>query len=342
MNRLPTGRSYQGVAALVPGVSGGANPNIKGGFFRSNRYLFDGLDVTDPGDQHLRHEHPLRVDAGGGGPDRRHGRRNTTPWAGSSTSAPRAARTSSTPPPRATATTTSCRAPANFGSQLYEVHLPFNPDEVGPTQSYQTSLNVGGPILQAQALVPGHLRSAPGRDLAGQAGPAGRRALQHPAPSADERQPPGRPAPLLRPGHPAPDLAVRPTCRRASSTTPPAATAGWAWPRTTRTRTRCFGVLGWDWFLSGNVSTQLQAGFVYEHAGDRPPGLAGQDRLRRLRAGSSRPSGVHLRPQPAPARQPQRQQHLVPGRRLPARTSATRSSSIPRSPSGAPPPASTR
>jgi len=48
MNRLPTGRSYQSVAQLVPGVSGGANPNIKGGLNLNNRYLIDGLDVTDP------------------------------------------------------------------------------------------------------------------------------------------------------------------------------------------------------------------------------------------------------------------------------------------------------
>src|SRR4051794_2356876 len=48
LNRVPTGRSYQSAALLVPGTSGGANPNIKGAGARQNRYLIDGLDVTDP------------------------------------------------------------------------------------------------------------------------------------------------------------------------------------------------------------------------------------------------------------------------------------------------------
>ena len=46
--RLPTGRSYQNAAQQVPGVSGGANPNIKGGLASSNRYLIDDMDITDP------------------------------------------------------------------------------------------------------------------------------------------------------------------------------------------------------------------------------------------------------------------------------------------------------
>jgi hypothetical protein len=47
---VPTGRSYQDVASFLPGVIdvNGGNPNIHGGTFRNNRYLVDGLDITDP------------------------------------------------------------------------------------------------------------------------------------------------------------------------------------------------------------------------------------------------------------------------------------------------------
>src|SRR6185436_9526226 len=48
LSRLPTGRSYQATALMVPGTSGGGNPNIKGGLASSNKYLLDDIDITDP------------------------------------------------------------------------------------------------------------------------------------------------------------------------------------------------------------------------------------------------------------------------------------------------------
>jgi len=47
---VPTARSYQDIASLLPGVVDvrGGNPDIHGGTFRNNRYLVDGLDITDP------------------------------------------------------------------------------------------------------------------------------------------------------------------------------------------------------------------------------------------------------------------------------------------------------
>ena len=48
-NKLPLARAYQAIASQVPGVSvGGANPNVKGATFQNNRYLVNGLDLTDP------------------------------------------------------------------------------------------------------------------------------------------------------------------------------------------------------------------------------------------------------------------------------------------------------
>jgi hypothetical protein len=50
-SRVPTGRSYQSLAEEVAGVvdvGGGGNPQIKGGNLTMNRYLVDGLEITDP------------------------------------------------------------------------------------------------------------------------------------------------------------------------------------------------------------------------------------------------------------------------------------------------------
>jgi hypothetical protein len=47
-SRVASGRSYQAVAQQVAGVSGGANPDVRGGNSIMNRYLVDGLDITDP------------------------------------------------------------------------------------------------------------------------------------------------------------------------------------------------------------------------------------------------------------------------------------------------------
>jgi hypothetical protein len=50
-SRVASGRSYQSIALQVAGVNdinGGRNPQIKGGTYIMNRYLVDGLDITDP------------------------------------------------------------------------------------------------------------------------------------------------------------------------------------------------------------------------------------------------------------------------------------------------------
>ena len=46
--KIATGRSYQNIVQQLPGVVGGSNPVMAGGSLRHNRYLVDGLDITDP------------------------------------------------------------------------------------------------------------------------------------------------------------------------------------------------------------------------------------------------------------------------------------------------------
>jgi len=48
VENVPTGRTYQSIAQMVPGVSGGSNPNVMGGTSMSNQYLLDGINITDP------------------------------------------------------------------------------------------------------------------------------------------------------------------------------------------------------------------------------------------------------------------------------------------------------
>ena len=48
-NQMPLARQYQAVAQQVPGVTvGGGNPAVKGAKANNNRYLVNGLDLTDP------------------------------------------------------------------------------------------------------------------------------------------------------------------------------------------------------------------------------------------------------------------------------------------------------
>ena len=160
---------------------------------------------------------------------------------------------------------------------LYEYSRPSTPTRCGPTQSYQLTLNVGGPIIKRKLWYRAHLRPAPGRGLPGQ---AGRRWAPPPTTSStrprQQHQPPGRLAPVLRPRHPPPDLAVGQHLARASSTTSTAATARLGVAENHQNQNAIFGVLGWDWYLSGNVITQLQAGFALRAARGRAPGLAGR------------------------------------------------------------------
>ena len=48
LEALPARRSYQGAVQFTPGVTGGSNPNVKGGSSRENVWLLDGANTTDP------------------------------------------------------------------------------------------------------------------------------------------------------------------------------------------------------------------------------------------------------------------------------------------------------
>jgi hypothetical protein len=145
--RLPTGRSYQNAAQQVPGVSGGGNPNIKGGLTTSNRYLLDEMDITDPVTggftSNQTFESIQSVEILTGGADAEYnalgGVINIIPKGGGDAFHALAS---------AYVNHYRLSSQGNQGPNLWEGTQPFNETDVGPTQRYEASLNVGGPIIK--------------------------------------------------------------------------------------------------------------------------------------------------------------------------------------------------
>jgi hypothetical protein len=202
--RQATGRRYQDVVPLVPGVldnardgpGRGGNPFIKGAGAFHNRFLIDGLDITDPVQgtfsANVAFDAIAAIEVMTAGHEADHGALggviNMITRAGSDTFEARAALFLS---PGALV------ASGPLGPGLQDGASPFDDGHVARRQAYQLSLGLGGP------LVPGRLRLAgsfealvtqdpvvPGPPLAG---------VQH-APSSSRR--------LL--GHARLDLAIDP------------------------------------------------------------------------------------------------------------------------------------
>jgi Carboxypeptidase regulatory-like domain/TonB-dependent Receptor Plug Domain len=145
--RLPTGRSYQNAAQQVPGVSGGANPNIKGGLAGENRYLLDDMDITDPVSgtftSNQTFESIQSVEILTGGADAEYnalgGVINIVPKGGSDTFHALVA---------AYVNHYRLTNGGNLGANIWEGQQPFNRTDVGPTQRYEATANIGGPIVK--------------------------------------------------------------------------------------------------------------------------------------------------------------------------------------------------
>jgi hypothetical protein len=274
MNRLPTARSYQGSAQLVPGVSGGANPNIKGGFFRSNRYMVDGLDVTDPVTNTFAMNIPFDslqgVDIQTGGMDAQNnalgGIVNVLTMGGSDEFHANAS---------LYANHYKLSRTGVLGSQLYEYSLPFNPDEVGPTEAYQVAVNVGGPIVKQKLW----FRATYDLRLA-ETSPAKLRPLgvppyniQHPPAKNENHLASLRlsyaPAKLHR-------LWVSSNYSPGEFNNTTGGNQRLGIAENHQNQNALFGVLGWEWFVSGNVNTQVQAGYLYEMLEVGPQGWLGE------------------------------------------------------------------
>jgi len=148
--KIATGRSYQGISEQVAGVAdvnGGGNPQIKGGNLMNNRYLVDGLDITDPVTNtfsaNINFDSISSVEVITGGMEAQYntlgGVINLITNAGSDewhvdTSL--------------YVNHQSFSASGQFGPNLYDYENPRNRLHPPPTQSYNANLNVGGPLLK--------------------------------------------------------------------------------------------------------------------------------------------------------------------------------------------------
>lgn len=150
--RLATGRSYQNVALQTAGVqaniyNGAGNPFVKGGFSLHNRYLVDGLDITDPVTQTFAANltfdaiSSVRVLTGGldaqynslGGVIETLTKQGSDDWH-----------------VNASFYVSHQKLQLNefYGGQIYDSTQPFNDGTVPSSSNYQVNANVGGPILR--------------------------------------------------------------------------------------------------------------------------------------------------------------------------------------------------
>ncbi|OJH38664.1 TonB-dependent receptor [Cystobacter ferrugineus] len=146
-SKLASGRSYQSVAQQVAGVSGGANPDVRGANAIMNRYLIDGMDVTDPVTNtfsaNINFDSISSFAIITGGMEAQYnsmgGVINVVSAQGSDEFHADAS---------IYANHYLLSVPPQFGSNLYEGYKPFNTTVRPPTQSYQGNINISGPILK--------------------------------------------------------------------------------------------------------------------------------------------------------------------------------------------------
>ncbi|MFY0576097.1 carboxypeptidase regulatory-like domain-containing protein [Cystobacter fuscus] len=146
-SKLASGRSYQNVAQQVAGVSGGGNPDVRGASQIMNRYLVDGLDITDPVtntfSSNINFDSISSFSIITGGMEAQYnamgGVINLISAQGSNEFHIDAS---------IYANHYKLSAPTQFGSNLYEGYKPFNVTVRPPTQGYQGNVNLSGPILK--------------------------------------------------------------------------------------------------------------------------------------------------------------------------------------------------
>jgi hypothetical protein len=147
---LPTSRRYTDVVRQVPGVTtnpSGVDQFIKGGRSAHNRYLVDGLDITDPvrrtAQQELAFDSIDAVQVITGGFDAEYNvfggiintitREGSDEWHGGAS---------------VFVTNEALNNRKAQGLQTYERDRAFSDDPLSPSYGYNTTVSVGGPILK--------------------------------------------------------------------------------------------------------------------------------------------------------------------------------------------------
>jgi outer membrane receptor protein involved in Fe transport len=266
--KLATPRRYQDVVQQVAGVTGGSNPVMAGGSLRHNRYLVDGLDITDPVEGTFSANFNfdaigqmdlllLAVDAQYNSLG---GVINLVTKRGSD---------------RLTVDSSfyvnhqALSVGARAGSQLYEGRLVDQSDPGPPTASYQVNLNIGGPLIKQKLWF---YFSTEYRYRINSVVPGPPLNIQHPplerhdlytrlkltfAPTARHR------IDLSLNGDPAFLTNIRNIDGSPTNAYAPEA-------EYYQNQGGAFGILNWDWFVTDHVIWNVQAGLQWFGFGNGP------------------------------------------------------------------------
>ncbi len=148
--RVATQRTYQGITQQVAGVSfsaGQGNPNIKGAMDSHNRYLVDGLDITDPVTNtfsaNINFDSIASVEVLTGGAEAQY---NTL--GGVINLITNAGGNEWHLDSSLYINHQALSAGNQFGSQLYSGLRPFSRLDRSPNAGYQANFNLGGPLVK--------------------------------------------------------------------------------------------------------------------------------------------------------------------------------------------------
>ncbi len=146
-SKIATGRRYQDVVQQVSGVTGGSNPVMAGGSLRHNRYLVDGLDITDPVDgtfsANINFDSIAQLDLLLLAVDAQY-----NSLGGVVNLLTRRGSDKFTVDASFYVNHQALSVGSRAGTQIYEGRLLDQSDPAPPLASYQANLNVGGPIVK--------------------------------------------------------------------------------------------------------------------------------------------------------------------------------------------------
>jgi hypothetical protein len=145
--KIASPRSYQSILQQAAGVSGGANPNVRGGNAIQNRYLVDGIDITDVVTQtfsaNINFDSIASIEFITGGFEAKYNTQgsivNLVSTQGSNEFNVDAS---------VYLNNGAFSAPAQFGRSSNEFYRPFNTAIRPPTSGIQVNVNGGGPIIK--------------------------------------------------------------------------------------------------------------------------------------------------------------------------------------------------
>jgi hypothetical protein len=268
-SKVATQREYQDIALQVAGtvdVNGGGNPQVKGGNLMMNRYLVDGLDITDPVTNtfsaNINFDSISSIDVITGGMEAQYnalgGIINLITNGGSNE--------------------WHVDSSLYVGNNLFSVHGQYGPQTFhgltplsklpsASTQSYQANLNVGGPLVKNKLW----FNASVEYDYTESGTPAG--------PPLNLQGPPRRFNGVLARIKLtwAPNEKHRLT---VSASSDPSFISNTGAPnsalpvaQTYQEQGGAFGIIQWDWFARSNVNFNLQTGFVYNHIYSGPQGF---------------------------------------------------------------------